>query len=64
MLHYELNTGTFIIVLLSYTFIHSSCLCAEIHVAETIASYLYILAVYFAALSVFQTARRLCPDYR
>jgi len=46
MLHYGLNTETFIIVLLSYTFIHSSCVCAEIHVAETIASYLY----YFGGL--------------
>jgi uncharacterized membrane protein len=43
MLHYELNTETFVIVLLPYTFIHSSCMCAEIHVVETKASYLYIV---------------------
>jgi hypothetical protein len=41
MLHYELDTEAFIIVLLPYTFIHTSCMCAEIHVAETKASYLY-----------------------
>jgi len=40
-LHYELNTETFIIVLLQYTSIHSSCTLAEIHVVETRASHLY-----------------------
>ena len=40
MLHYELNTETFITVLLPYTFIHTSCMCAETDVVETKASYL------------------------
>jgi len=41
MLHYELNTETFIIVLLPYTSIHSTCMCSEVHKVETKASYLY-----------------------
>lgn len=39
-LHHELNTETFIIVLLPYTSIHSSCMLAEIRVVETKASHL------------------------